>query len=136
MKVKLFKDAASKYVQRCYKGARPDCGMLHKPEWEKMLSKVQGKWLTVETDFLFADQFNTIPIKGVSDLGIRVTFDDVEAVKDDIRIGRYFDRWTNKNYKRIPKICLTPERKQYLFRFQTSTNPYRRGVWLDEVPVF
>lgn len=121
MKIKLSLDAASAYVRRCYKHARPACGMLHNPEFAEMLRKVQGQWIDVETDFLFKDQFNTAPIAGVSDLGLRVMVSDIDEVQDDIRPGLYFDSYTHKNYKEIPDECKTGERRKYLMQF--SPNP-------------
>lgn len=59
--------------------------MLHRPEWAEMLRKVEGKWLDVETEHLFRDQFNTAPIPGVSANGMRIMLESVEAIEDDIR---------------------------------------------------
>lgn len=87
MKILLHENAAANYVRRCYKGARPDCARLHNEEFSKMLEKVQGQWLEVETDHLFNDQFNTAPIEGVTALGLRVMHSDVVAIEGDIRHG-------------------------------------------------
>lgn len=85
MRIKLFSNAARNYVHRCYRHAHPSCGMLHNPEWENMLKAVEGKWLDVETDWLFKNQFNTAPIPGVSELGMRVMAEDVEEIEGDVR---------------------------------------------------
>lgn len=87
MKILLHENAAANYVHSCYKGARPDCARLHSEEFYEMLKKVQGKWLEVETDHLFNDQFNTAPIEGVSPLGLRVAHSEVAAIEGDIRQG-------------------------------------------------
>jgi hypothetical protein len=38
----------------------------------EMLRKVSGTVLTVEPDYMFADQYNTGPIDGVSQYGLRI----------------------------------------------------------------
>lgn len=93
MKILMRDDAAKAYVQRCYKGARADCGMLHRPEFADMLRAVQGQWIEVETDHLFRDQFNTVPIPGVSDNGLRVMVNDIQAIEDDVRQGVVKCNW-------------------------------------------
>jgi hypothetical protein len=102
MRIKLTDNASSTYVRRCYRGAHPACGMLHNPDFAKMLEKVQGQWLEVETDHLFSDQFNTAPIPGVSELGLRVMVSEVAEIQDDARIGVVKCSWcagydTNKD---------------------------------------
>jgi len=52
-----------------------------------MLKAIQGQWVEIETDHLFADQFNTVPIPGVSENGMRLMVEDVEEIEDDARIG-------------------------------------------------
>lgn len=93
MRVKVYQNAAANYHARCYRHAHPACGMLHRPEWEKMLRAVEGRWLEVETEHLFRDQFNTVPIPGVSDNGMRLMIEDVEAIEDDVRDGVIKCRW-------------------------------------------
>jgi hypothetical protein len=87
MRVKVNENAARNYVTRCYRHAHPACGRLHRPEWEEILSKVEGRWLEVETAHLFSDQFNTAPIEGVSVLGIRLRVEDVVDIEGDVRPG-------------------------------------------------
>lgn len=134
MQIKLFKEAAANYVRRCYRHAHPSCGMLHRPEWADMLRKVEGKWLEVETEYLFADQFNTAPIQGVSESGMRIMGEDVEEVRGDVRPGRCLDRWTNKNYDSLPEECKVGERRQYIYQFIPF--PEGRGIVMKEKPVF
>lgn len=93
MRIKLYSEAASHYVTRCYRGAHPQCGQLHNPKWQKMLEAVQGTWLEVETEHLFRDQFNTAPIPGVSENGMRVMIEDVEAIENDVRQGVVKCQW-------------------------------------------
>lgn len=52
-----------------------------------MLEKIKGQWVEVETEHLFADQFNTVPIPGVSEQGLRLMIEDVEEIEDDVRQG-------------------------------------------------
>jgi len=59
--------------------------MLHRPEWEKMLEAIEGQWLEVETEHLFRDQFNTAPIPGISENGMRIMIEDISEIEDDIR---------------------------------------------------
>lgn len=87
MKIKIHENAAKNYLTRVYRHARPDCPMLHRPEWYEMLKKVEGTWLDVETKHLFSDQFNTAPIPGVSENGMRIMQADVVEIQDDERIG-------------------------------------------------
>lgn len=137
MKIKLYASASSNYVRRCYKGAHPACGMLHNQEFAAMLEKVNGQWIEVETDWLFRDQFNTAPIAGVSDLGLRVMAQDVEEIEGDIRLGRIRDNYTHKTYSSIedvPAECMTEERKKYLVRWDVSR--HGRGVVLKETRIF
>lgn len=47
------------------------------PAWKKAMSDIQGKWVPVETEHLFGDQFNT-PVA-------RVMIADVEDIENDVR---------------------------------------------------
>lgn len=53
--------------------------------WYEMLKAIEGKTIEVETDYLFVNQYNTVPIPGVSDLGMRIMDRSVERVIDDTR---------------------------------------------------
>ena len=83
MKIKLFADASERYRVRCCMPAQP----LDQRYFE-MLEAVDGQALEVETEHLFEDQYNTAPITGVSDNGLRVMDYLVEEVIDDARIGK------------------------------------------------
>lgn len=67
--------------------ARVNCGHYSalNSEWYDKLKAVAGMTLKVETDYLFKDQFNTAPIEGVSETGMRVMAESVEEVIDDER---------------------------------------------------
>lgn len=130
MRIRLHANAAAAYVRRCYKRAHPQCGMLHRPEWKDMLEKVEGQWLEVETDYLFDAQFNTAPIPGVSEHGMRLMAEDVAEIEDDVRPGRVFDQYTHKHYApdELPAKCLTPERLEYLKVFKPKPGSIKRGL--------
>ena len=93
MRIKLNDNAATHYVRRCYRHAHPQCGQLHRPDFEAMLKAVEGQWLEVETDHLFSDQFNTAPIPGVSENGLRIMVSDIVEIEDDARIGVVKCNW-------------------------------------------
>lgn len=54
-------------------------------DWYDMLEAIAGRVIEVETDYLFKDQFNTVPIEGVSSNGMRIMASSVEEVIDDER---------------------------------------------------
>ena len=87
MRIKMNDEAARHYVTRCYRHAHPACGQRHNPKFATMLRAVQGQWIEVETDHLFRDQFNTVPIPGVSENGLRVMVSDIVDIEDDVRQG-------------------------------------------------
>lgn len=57
-------------------------------DWANLLGKVEGMEIEIETDHLFLDQYNTVPIPGVSDHGMRLMDRDIDAVIDDARVGQ------------------------------------------------
>ena len=80
MWVRVRKDARSHYV-----------GMernLVNWKWADMLEKVQGMWIEVETDYLFLDQYNTVPVPGVSNNGLRLMDRDIDGIYGDVRPER------------------------------------------------
>jgi hypothetical protein len=86
MQIKIKKDASKLYwkqLNKTYRGAAvPPREAI---EYGRMLEKVNGMTLEVETKYLFKDQFNTAPIPGVTELGLRVMEEYVEEVIDDER---------------------------------------------------
>lgn len=127
MKIKINDNAASNYVRRCYRHASPSCGMLHRPEWETMLSKVQGKWLEVETDYLFDDQFNTVPIPGVSELGMRIMIEDVTAIVDDVRPVMLKCKWCGHHQPSIDGgLCWHCGKSEYIAPFKLNRHNTRK----------
>ena len=87
MRIKISKQAAQIYVSSLGR---------HMPinyEWKRMLERVQGKTLTVETDYLFVDQYNTAPINGITDRGLRIMANCVTHIFGDIRLGQQRCQW-------------------------------------------
>lgn len=72
MRIKICNDISKKY-QTCY---------------QEQLQKVEGRWVDVDTTYLFTTQFNTLPISGVSESGLRIYLVDVAKIENDERIGR------------------------------------------------
>lgn len=56
--------------------------------YAEKLRKIDGQWVEVDTKYLFTDQFNTIPIEGITEFGMRIYAVDVEEIENDERIGR------------------------------------------------
>jgi hypothetical protein len=83
MKIKIKENAMAKYWN-------PKCQGQYIPTKEERthadkLEAIQGMTIEVKTDFLFCDQYNTKPIEGVSDQGMRIMEASVSEVIDDIR---------------------------------------------------
>jgi hypothetical protein len=112
-------------------------GSLEADRYRKMMQVVAGKWLEVETDYLFQDQFNTAPIAGVSEYGLRVMACHVEEIENDERIWRIFDTYTGKHYKNknsLPKkVRNRPDFKKWIYRM-TFGSEYK--IALKKVPVY
>ena len=66
MEILIKENAADNYFRRCYKGTRPDAVGLHNEGFYNILKGLQGKWVEVDTTHLFANQFNTVVIEGVT----------------------------------------------------------------------
>jgi len=97
MKIKIRKDAARIF------------GMTEhtNPGWMQKLMKIQGTVLDVEIDCLFSDQFNTGPIEGVTEIGLRIMSNLVEEVIDDVRDGIIKCSWcgTSQDVNHCCKKC-------------------------------
>lgn len=87
-----------------------------KPDRWNHLKAVSGMLLTVETDFLFGDQFNTAPVPGISESGFRVMIADVSEIIGDIRPNYMRCNWCGKiSHKGI--ACLHCLKSEYLEHF-------------------
>ena len=107
MKIKIRNNAQNLYiVQR---------GMGFRQEWYDMLGKIQGMTLEVETNYLFMDQFNTVPIPGISKNGIRATAYMVESVIDDVRHSKNKCGWCGHHQEKSEGAeCLHCHKSEYL----------------------
>ena len=56
--------------------------------YKRKLHKVEGRWVEVDTEYLFTSQFNTKPIPGITESGLRIYGGDVDIIENDERIGR------------------------------------------------
>jgi hypothetical protein len=79
-------------------------------QWRELLRKIGGLTLEVETQHLFSDQFNTGPIPGISEPGIRAMADMVLEVIGDVRPTAAKCDWCGVCYlevsdRRIGEIC-------------------------------
>ena len=82
MEILIKENAANNYMRRCYKGTRPDVVGLHNEGFYNILKGLEGKWVEVETTHLFANQFNTVPVEGLTGSGARIDMADVAEIKD------------------------------------------------------
>lgn len=149
MKVKVREDAATAYRQRRVISQKQP----YSDAWVKTLEAVQGMTLEVETEYLFEDQFNTAPIEGISDTGLRLMSSDIEQVIDDARPGRMRCHWCGKNNQvadtcpncgkadhrepftvwwtegayKIPLKWVRTENEEHVFEVAKSTIPYPKA---------
>ena len=84
--------------------------------YAEMLSMVEGQTLDVDTEYLFVDQYNTLPIPGVSTNGMRIFDAYVEEVIDDERPGKARCKWCGKTSNNV-KSCTHCDRSDYLTIF-------------------
>lgn len=78
-------------------------GTPYERNYAENLRSIAGTWVGVETEHLFADQFN-IGKCGTSANGLRVYARDVTEVEDDERPGIYKDLFNGKQYKTADDI--------------------------------
>lgn len=112
MQIVIRNDAAKVYMRQ-----RALHGVVNW-DWYKMLEQVQGMTLEVKTDYLFADQYNTAPIPGVSEQGMRIMDESVEAVIDDIRLSRKFCRYCHHHSDINADSCENCGRSDYFEHFR------------------
>lgn len=84
--------------------------------YAEMLSMVEGQTLDVDTEYLFVDQYNTLPIPGVSTNGMRIFDVYVEEVIDDERPGKARCEWCGKTSNNV-KSCTHCNKSDYLTIF-------------------
>lgn len=109
MQIKIFDDASKRYVRRRMTRYSPMINW----DWQKKLQLIDGKILDVETEFLFQDQFNTAPIEGISELGLRIMAESVEYVMGDERHGKMRCQWCGKTNEQA-KVCPDCGKSEYI----------------------
>ncbi len=112
MKIKVRNDAKKYYINTLPR---------YQPinwKWAGTLEQVQGMTLEVETKYLFNDQFNTAPIPGISENGLRLMADNVAYVIDDIRPGKSICAYCH-HWSKAEQVCPHCEQKGYLKPFKT-----------------
>ncbi len=83
-------------------------------DWASKLEEIEGMLIKVETEFLFKDQFNTAPIPGVSESGMRIMQNVVEEVIDDERLNKVKCNWCGTVSNDNDTVCLRCEKSEYL----------------------
>jgi hypothetical protein len=116
MKIRIRKDARAAYIGRCAHG------LGFSPVnwvWAETLGKIAGKTIEVETEFLFSDQFNTVPIIGINNgkTGLRLMNSDVAEVIDDIRPTKVRCDWCGKTSDLVNEVCPHCGKHEYIHGF-------------------
>lgn len=86
-------------------------------EYHAALRKLAGQEVEVETEYLFSDQYNTPPIEGISDIGLRIFDRYVESIIDDIRPGMLKCSWCGRTYHNNGTYCHAEYTKPLLSEF-------------------
>lgn len=94
MQLKIKEDAGTIFIQNHHPKIAYGGGMS--PEARKfgdMITAVQGMTIEIETKYLWDDQFNTVPIEGISKNGLRILDfkgekSIIEEIIDDERPSR------------------------------------------------
>jgi hypothetical protein len=118
MKIKIREQARNLYVtyqMHTYKQAV-------NWEWADKMEAIQGQVIEVETEHLFANGFNTPPIPGVSDNGLRVMANMVEEVIDDVRPGMMKCAWCFNN-EPVADVCSKCGKTEYREEFVFDVGP-------------
>ena len=116
MKIKIKENASSIYA-----GSTNDFEYSH--EWYNIYKELAGEIIEVETDYLFSNQFNTVPIEGISDIGLRIMEEYVEEVIDDEREGKGRCQYCGENveladnYDVDELICINCGKEGYIEKF-------------------
>lgn len=82
--------------------------------WLGKLKNISGKTIEVDTEFLFPDQFNTVPIEGVSEKGLRIMSNLVEKVVNDQRIGLSKCQWCGAKNPSSVIVCMKCGRSEHI----------------------
>jgi len=121
MKIKIYNNAHIRYRARI----NIKLGMTFNKKWYDLLEEIAGKEVEVETDHLFIDQFNTIPITDISEKGIRIMISFVEYIIDDERYNKMKCRYCGTTQSKGDK-CIKCKKNSYLFKFNKSILDYQQ----------
>jgi rubrerythrin len=83
-------------------------------DYNKELKRLCGKWVKVETKFLFRDQFNV--------KNLRIMLRDVEAIEDDIRPYRKRCNYCGHHAAKSDKVCPHCKQTGYFETLMLSKN--------------
>jgi hypothetical protein len=114
MEILIHENAANNYFNRCYRGTQPNAVGLHNEGFYNILKGLQGKWIEVEITHLFSDQFNTVPVEGITGSGARIDLADVVEIKGDVRQGLKKCQWCFGYDRNQDGICDRCEQSEYL----------------------
>lgn len=103
MKIKIREDALQMYLQF---EDQDDF-------WERVLEKISGTYIEVDTDVLFKYEFNTVPIPGIAEDGVRIPEELVSEIIDDERIGKAYCELCNETSSST-EVCSHCGREDYL----------------------
>lgn len=120
MKIKIKDNASALYISNI------NCGneLFYNDKWYKILKAIEGKEIEIETEYLFKDQFNTIPIKDISENGIRIMMRYVDYVIDDIRYNKMKCRYCGTTQD-ISEKCIKCNDNKYIEKFDTIMLDYQ-----------
>ena len=125
MKILIDPNASEQYRRNIISRSSSGPGRAMMPNerrFYEMLQKVDGQWLEVETDYLFSDQFNTVPVPGVSEQGLRIMAASVVDVEDDARPGKARCQWCGKTSTDL-EACSHCGKDEYLTVFKPCPHP-------------
>jgi len=94
MKLKIKEDAGTIFLHNHNKNLSPHyCAPATVRDFADKITAIQGMTIEVEIKFLWDNQFNTTPIEGVSECGLRILDfkgeeSIIEEIIDDARPGR------------------------------------------------
>ena len=118
MYIKIKENASKLYQEEYPLRYKRGEGKIRDPqynrEWYLLLKKIEGKIIEVDTQYLFKDQFNTIPIPEISKDGLRIMENLVEKVINDQRPNYYRCNWCGHKTPKTSPECENCGKSEYL----------------------
>jgi hypothetical protein len=138
MQIRIRQDAAGIYCRRF-----TDQQMIPDQQWAEILRVLAGEVLEVETDYLFANQFNTAPVskeraevlmrrveeyrtqqmcdrvRSALAMGVRIMQESIEEIVDDVRPGMMRCSWCGKSAP-VADVCPHCEKNDHLEQFRVT----------------